>query len=193
MKPRSHLETWACHFLFWDLNWSSSQLDREMKSSEPSLGLTLRSISFCAYSKRFSPLLVYVRNIDIYGCDRRYISYLFSNLQALLRPSLCSSLLIKHQSVSHCVKEQRLRYLKQQERRQQQTVSESEKLQRLKDRVESQEAKLKKIRAMRGQVDYSKVINGNLCMYHHMYIPFMNGPVDKHVISIATSLGDIVL
>ncbi|KAL7388338.1 hypothetical protein ABVT39_011987 [Epinephelus coioides] len=59
-------------------------------------------------------------------------------------------------------KEQRLRYLKQQERRQQQSVSESEKLQRLKERVESQEAKLKKIRAMRGQVDYSKVINGNL-------------------------------
>ncbi|XP_077566928.1 protein phosphatase 1, regulatory subunit 13Bb isoform X2 [Stigmatopora nigra] len=59
-------------------------------------------------------------------------------------------------------KEQRLRYLKQQERRQQQSVSESDKLQRLKERVESQEAKLKKIRAMRGQVDYSKVINGNL-------------------------------
>ncbi|XP_067097930.1 protein phosphatase 1, regulatory subunit 13Bb isoform X1 [Osmerus mordax] len=59
-------------------------------------------------------------------------------------------------------KEQRLRYLKQQERRQQQSVSETEKLQRLKDRVENQEAKLKKIRAMRGQVDYSKVINGNL-------------------------------
>ncbi|XP_030628015.1 protein phosphatase 1, regulatory subunit 13Bb [Chanos chanos] len=59
-------------------------------------------------------------------------------------------------------KEQRLRYLKQQERRQQQTASEAEKLQRLKERVESQEAKLKKIRAMRGQVDYSKVINGNL-------------------------------
>ncbi|KAM9435580.1 protein phosphatase 1, regulatory subunit 13Bb isoform 3-T3 [Clarias gariepinus] len=59
-------------------------------------------------------------------------------------------------------KEQRLRYLKQQERRQQQAVSETEKLQRLNERVESQEAKLKKIRAMRGQVDYSKVINGNL-------------------------------
>lgn len=57
-----------------------------------------------------------------------------------------------------------MRYLKQQERRQQQAVSETEKLQRLKDRVESQEAKLKKIRATRGQVDYSKVINGNLCM-----------------------------
>lgn len=64
-----------------------------------------------------------------------------------------------------CLQEQRLRYLKQQERRQQQAVSETEKLQRLKERVESQEAKLKKIRAMRGQVDYSKVINGNLCMY----------------------------
>uniref|UniRef100_A0A3Q0RAB7 Protein phosphatase 1, regulatory subunit 13Bb n=1 Tax=Amphilophus citrinellus TaxID=61819 RepID=A0A3Q0RAB7_AMPCI len=70
-------------------------------------------------------------------------------------------LLISH-SLSHSPKEQRLRYLKQQERRQQQSISESEKLQRLKERVESQEAKLKKIRAMRGQVDYSKVINGNL-------------------------------
>ncbi|XP_051511710.1 protein phosphatase 1, regulatory subunit 13Bb isoform X2 [Myxocyprinus asiaticus] len=59
-------------------------------------------------------------------------------------------------------KEQRLRYLKQQERRQQQAVSETDKLQRLKERVESQEAKLNKIRAMRGQVDYSKVINGSL-------------------------------
>ncbi|MGH0148996.1 UNVERIFIED_CONTAM: hypothetical protein FKN15_051983 [Acipenser sinensis] len=59
-------------------------------------------------------------------------------------------------------KEQRLRYLKQQERRQQQSISESEKLQKLKERVENQEAKLKKIRAMRGQVDYSKVMNSNL-------------------------------
>lgn len=77
----------------------------------------------------------------------------------------------EYQSLPRPLKEQRLRYLKQQERRQQQTVSESEKLQRLKDRVDSQEAKLKKIRAMRGQVDYSKVINGNLCMYtFNMYI-----------------------
>ncbi|XP_062858280.1 protein phosphatase 1, regulatory subunit 13Bb isoform X2 [Trichomycterus rosablanca] len=59
-------------------------------------------------------------------------------------------------------KEQRLRYLKQQERKQQQSVSETDKIQRLKERVENQEAKLKKIRAMRGQVDYSKVINRNL-------------------------------
>ncbi|KAM9777575.1 apoptosis-stimulating of p53 protein 1-like [Neosynchiropus ocellatus] len=60
-------------------------------------------------------------------------------------------------------KEQRLRYLQQGgSPNQAQTQSEAEKLQRLKERVESQEAKLKKIRAMRGQVDYSKLINGNL-------------------------------
>lgn len=33
--------------------------------------------------------------------------------------------------------------------------------------METQEAKLKKIRAMRGQVDYSKLINGNLCKPEH--------------------------
>ncbi|KAM8921212.1 apoptosis-stimulating of p53 protein 1 isoform 2-T2 [Pelodytes ibericus] len=69
---------------------------------------------------------------------------------------------IENQQQMMVAKEQRLRYLKQQERRQQHTVSESEKLQKLKERVETQESKLKKIRAMRGQVDYSKVINGNL-------------------------------
>uniref|UniRef100_A0A4X1TS34 Protein phosphatase 1 regulatory subunit 13B n=1 Tax=Sus scrofa TaxID=9823 RepID=A0A4X1TS34_PIG len=60
------------------------------------------------------------------------------------------------------LQEQRLHFLKQQERRQQQSVSENEKLQKLKERVEAQENKLKKIRAMRGQVDYSKIMNGNL-------------------------------
>ncbi|XP_053138437.1 apoptosis-stimulating of p53 protein 1 isoform X3 [Hemicordylus capensis] len=70
---------------------------------------------------------------------------------------------IENQQQMLVAKEQRLRYLKQQERRQQQSVSESEKLQKLKERVETQETKLKKIRAMRGQVDYSKIMNGNLC------------------------------
>uniref|UniRef100_A0A8C5Q4J4 Protein phosphatase 1 regulatory subunit 13B n=1 Tax=Leptobrachium leishanense TaxID=445787 RepID=A0A8C5Q4J4_9ANUR len=69
---------------------------------------------------------------------------------------------IENQQQMLVAKEQRLRYLKQQERRQQQSVSETEKLQKLKERVETQESKLKKIRAMRGQVDYGKVINGNL-------------------------------
>lgn len=69
---------------------------------------------------------------------------------------------IDNQQQMLVAKEQRLRYLKQQERRQLQSVSETEKLQKLKERVETQENKLKKIRAMRGQVDYSKVMNGNL-------------------------------
>ncbi|XP_018412159.1 PREDICTED: apoptosis-stimulating of p53 protein 1 isoform X2 [Nanorana parkeri] len=69
---------------------------------------------------------------------------------------------IENQQQMLVAKEQRLRYLKQQERRQLQTVSETEKLQKLKERVETQESKLKKIRAMRGQADYSKVMNGNI-------------------------------
>lgn len=51
---------------------------------------------------------------------------------------------------------------------------EEEKLQRLKERVETQEAKLKKIRAMRGQVDYSKLINGNLSEFFTTHVP--SGP-----------------
>ncbi|XP_041428064.1 protein phosphatase 1 regulatory subunit 13B L homeolog isoform X3 [Xenopus laevis] len=69
---------------------------------------------------------------------------------------------IENQQQMLVAKEQRLRYLKQQERRQLQSVSESEKLQKLRERVEVQENKLKKIRTVRGQVDYGKVINGNL-------------------------------
>ncbi|XP_074069313.1 apoptosis-stimulating of p53 protein 1 isoform X3 [Macrotis lagotis] len=69
---------------------------------------------------------------------------------------------IENQQQMLVAKEQRLHFLKQQERRQQQSISESEKLQKLKERVEAQENKLKKIRAMRGQVDYSKIMNGNL-------------------------------
>ncbi|GAB1297821.1 Apoptosis-stimulating of p53 protein 1 [Apodemus speciosus] len=64
---------------------------------------------------------------------------------------------IENQQQMLVAKEQRLHFLKQQERRQQQSISENEKLQKLKERVEAQENKLKKIRAMRGQVDYSKL------------------------------------
>ncbi|XP_023378122.1 apoptosis-stimulating of p53 protein 1 [Pteropus vampyrus] len=69
---------------------------------------------------------------------------------------------IENQQQMLVAKEQRLHFLKQQERRQQQSISENEKLQKLKERVEAQENKLKKIRATRGQVDYSKIMNGNL-------------------------------
>ncbi|KAJ8264237.1 hypothetical protein GJAV_G00146840 [Gymnothorax javanicus] len=62
-------------------------------------------------------------------------------------------------------KEQRLRFLKQQELRQQQEQqrsSEQEKLQRLRENAESQEAKLRKVRALRGQVEQKRLSNGKL-------------------------------
>uniref|UniRef100_A0A8C4R5F6 Protein phosphatase 1, regulatory subunit 13Bb n=2 Tax=Eptatretus burgeri TaxID=7764 RepID=A0A8C4R5F6_EPTBU len=74
-------------------------------------------------------------------------------------------------------KEQRLRFLKQQEARRGQQVSsggvqnsttqptaESEKLRVLRERMESQEAKLRRIRAMRGQAETSRLLNKNLAL-----------------------------
>lgn len=59
-------------------------------------------------------------------------------------------------------KEQRLRYLKQQEQRQQQQASEQERLQRLRENVENQESRLKKVRALKGQVEQKRLSNGKL-------------------------------
>lgn len=61
-----------------------------------------------------------------------------------------------------CLQEQRLRYLKQQEQRQQQQASEQEKLQRLRENIENQEARLKKVRALKGQVEQKRLSNGKL-------------------------------
>uniref|UniRef100_A0A4W3GN35 Tumor protein p53 binding protein, 2a n=1 Tax=Callorhinchus milii TaxID=7868 RepID=A0A4W3GN35_CALMI len=58
-------------------------------------------------------------------------------------------------------KEQRLRYLKQQDHRQQQAM-EQEKLQKLREIAESQEAKLKKVRTLKGQVEQNRLSNGKL-------------------------------
>ena len=49
-------------------------------------------------------------------------------------------------------REQRLKYLKQQEGRSSQINLEAERLRRLRERVEAQEAKLRRLRALRGQV-----------------------------------------
>ncbi|XP_030626429.1 apoptosis-stimulating of p53 protein 2a isoform X2 [Chanos chanos] len=59
-------------------------------------------------------------------------------------------------------KEQRLRYLKQQDQRQQQQASEQEKLKRLRENVQNQEARLKKVRALKGQVEQKRLSNGKL-------------------------------
>ncbi|VEN61600.1 unnamed protein product [Callosobruchus maculatus] len=59
-------------------------------------------------------------------------------------------------------KEQRLRYLKEQEARQRRVHAEGERLRRLRERVDAQELKLRKLRALRGQVDHQKQNNISL-------------------------------
>jgi len=56
-------------------------------------------------------------------------------------------------------KEQRLKYLKQQEYQQHQMASEYDRLRRLRDKVETQELKLRKLRALRGQPDQNNANN----------------------------------
>lgn len=62
-------------------------------------------------------------------------------------------------------KEQRLRYLKQHDAKHHQVAAEHERLRRLRDRVEAQEQKLRKLRALRGQVDQTKLNNATLSEY----------------------------
>lgn len=63
-------------------------------------------------------------------------------------------------------KEQRLRFLKQHEAKHQQVTAEHERLRRLRDRVDAQEQKLRKLRALRGQVDQTKLNNVSLSKYY---------------------------
>lgn len=60
------------------------------------------------------------------------------------------------------LQEQRLRYLKMHDKRQQQQASEQDKLQRLREIAENQEAKLKKVRALKGHVEQKRLSNGKL-------------------------------
>ncbi|XP_071996134.1 apoptosis-stimulating of p53 protein 2 isoform X2 [Engystomops pustulosus] len=69
---------------------------------------------------------------------------------------------IEAQQLMLATKEQRLRYLKQQDQRQQQQASEQEKLKRLREIAENQEAKLKKVRALKGHVEQKRLSNGRL-------------------------------
>ena len=59
-------------------------------------------------------------------------------------------------------KEQRLKFLKQQELRHQQLANENERLRKLREKVESQEMKLKKLRALKGEVNDYKSNNTSL-------------------------------
>ncbi|KAM3930037.1 apoptosis-stimulating of p53 protein 2 isoform 2-T3 [Leptodactylus fuscus] len=69
---------------------------------------------------------------------------------------------IEAQQLMLATKEQRLKYLKQQDQRQQQQASEQEKLKRLREIAENQEAKLKKVRALKGHVEQKRLSNGRL-------------------------------
>lgn len=62
-------------------------------------------------------------------------------------------------------KEQRLKFLKQQEQKQQQITVENERLKKLRDKIETQEMKLKKLRELRGEVEKQQSNNGNLSKY----------------------------
>lgn len=55
-----------------------------------------------------------------------------------------------------------MKFLKQQDQRQQQQAAEQEKLRRLKEIAENQEAKLKKVRALKGHVEQKRLSNGKL-------------------------------
>ncbi|XP_072266005.1 apoptosis-stimulating of p53 protein 2 isoform X1 [Pyxicephalus adspersus] len=68
---------------------------------------------------------------------------------------------IESQQLMLATKEQRLKYLKQQDQRQVQ-ASEQEKLKRLREIAENQEAKLKKVRALKGHVEQKRISNGRL-------------------------------
>ncbi|XP_029638873.1 apoptosis-stimulating of p53 protein 2 isoform X3 [Octopus sinensis] len=59
-------------------------------------------------------------------------------------------------------KEQRLKYLRNQDAQHQQTIAENDQLRKLRERVESQELKLKKLKALKGQAEQQKLNNGNL-------------------------------
>ncbi|KAI5937695.1 apoptosis-stimulating of p53 protein 2 isoform X1 [Manis javanica] len=69
---------------------------------------------------------------------------------------------IEAQQQMLATKEQRLKFLKQQDQRQKQQAAEQEKLKRLKEIAENQEAKLKKVRALKGHVEQKRLSNGKL-------------------------------
>jgi len=71
---------------------------------------------------------------------------------------------IEAQQQQLVAKEQRLKYLKQQEYQQNNMATEYDKLRRLREKVEAQELKLRKLRALRGQVDQTNRANNNSLM-----------------------------
>ncbi|CAH1261731.1 PPP1R13B [Branchiostoma lanceolatum] len=69
---------------------------------------------------------------------------------------------IESQQQMLVAKEQRLNFLRQQDKAQQDMAEENERLRMLRDKVESQEMKLRKLRSLRGQAEQQRTSNSNL-------------------------------
>ncbi|XP_076442262.1 apoptosis-stimulating of p53 protein 1-like isoform X2 [Babylonia areolata] len=82
-----------------------------------------------------------------------------SELQALAAQQQVA---METQQQALVARETRLRYLQQQEARQHQLCSEEARLQRMRERVTQQELKLKRLRALKGQVEHHRAHNSHL-------------------------------
>jgi hypothetical protein len=89
-------------------------------------------------------------------------------------------------------KEQRLLFLKQQDARSHAAAAEQERLRRLRARVEAQELKLRKLRALRGQVDQNRVSNTALSEYF-FFIYYCRCPRRLMNLCVATPADRVLL
>ncbi|CAG0880482.1 unnamed protein product [Cyprideis torosa] len=86
-----------------------------------------------------------------------------SSIQALVEMAQRQQQQISAQQQLLTAKESRLKYLRQQETRvANSAAADAERLRHLRERVEAQELKLRKLRALRGQVDQQKINNNGL-------------------------------
>ncbi|XP_071963070.1 apoptosis-stimulating of p53 protein 1-like isoform X2 [Antedon mediterranea] len=69
---------------------------------------------------------------------------------------------IESQQQALAAKQQRLKFLKQQEKKHQHVTSENDRMRKLRERTEMQEQKIRKLHALRGQVETTKTTNNNL-------------------------------
>ena len=95
----------------------------------------------------------------------------------------------QHQIEAHqqllVAKEQRLKFLKQQEARHHPNqgmgqLQDGDRLRYLRERVELQELKLRRLRALRGQVEQHKSNNSNLGEIREEFLQFFEVKFDNH-------------
>lgn len=140
------------------------------------------------------PLLVFFPSCLLSICDCFFVFQLPDGVQLTLselREMACrqqAQIDSQHQLLA--AKEQRLRYLKEQEARQQRVQAESERLRRLRDRVDAQELKLRKLRALRGQVDHQK--QNNISLSESIFVSFFIDIFFSQPVIVMIDLGFIL-